>query len=369
MSRLFNLMMLAVVGGGGWMFLKGLHLEDVKQIFATSGQQQPYNQTPYGNGQYNSSTGGTVTAGGGGGYSTAAWNPGANATIRVAAFNIQVFGEAKADTPHVFDTLALVASQFDVLAIQEIRTKYGDVMLQKFVRRIYELSGGKKQFDYRIGPRLGNTTSKEQYAFLFDVQKVQIHPTHVYTITDTDNLLHREPMVAMFATRGVPIDQAFTFILVNVHTDPDVADDEMDSLAQVYNVVRRNSGGEDDVIMLGDFNTRVPAAPPTAFGRSSRSLKPSDLYALGDIPGIYPVVRNEPTNVIRTQLHDNILIHRPSTTEFTGQGGVYDIGQQHGLTLEQVKQVSDHLPVWAEFSITESGLPGRVASGAGGAVR
>ena len=42
---------------------------------------------------------------------------------------------------------------------------------------------------------------------------------------------------------------------------------------------------------------------------------------------------------------------RASTTEFTGQGGVYDIGQQHGLTLEQVKQVSDHLPVWMDLDI------------------
>lgn len=362
MSRLINLVMLAALGGGGWMFLKGLHLEDVKQIFATggNGQQQPYNT-----GEFSYPPAQSTQPSGG--YSPAAWNPGAGATIRLASFNIQIFGDAKSDTPHVFDTLAVIASRFDVLAIQEIRTKFGDVMLQRFVRRIYELTG--RQFDFRIGPRLGNTTSKEQYAFLFDVQKIQIHPTHVYTITDTDNLLHREPMVAMFKTRGVPSDQAFTFILINTHTDPDVADDEMDSLAQVYSVVRRNSGGEDDVILLGDFNTRVPAAPANSFGRSSRSLKKSDLHALGSIPGIYPVVRNQPTNVVRTLLHDNILIHRPSTTEFTGQGGVYDIAQQHGLTLEQVKQVSDHLPVWAEFSVTESGLPGRVASGAPGVRR
>jgi hypothetical protein len=31
------------------------------------------------------------------------------------------------------------------------------------------------------------------------------------------------------------------------------------------------------------------------------------------------------------------------------------------LTLEQALQVSDHLPVWAEFSAYESAAPGRVA--------
>ena len=87
----------------------------------------------------------------------------------------------------------------------------------------------------------------------------------------------------MFATRGVPIDQAFTFILVNIHTDPDVATEEMDVLAQVYQVVRRSGMGEDDIILLGDLNTNVRLSP-------TRALTPSDLAGLGQIEGIYPVV-------------------------------------------------------------------------------
>ena len=40
----------------------------------------------------------------------------------------------------------------------------------------------------------------------------------------------------------------------------------------------------------------------------------------------------------------------------------------HNLTQQQALQVSDHLPVWAEFSAYESAAPGRVAS-RDGAVR
>jgi hypothetical protein len=36
--------------------------------------------------------------------------------------------------------------------------------------------------------------------------------------------------------------------------------------------------------------------------------------------------------------------------------------REHNLTMEQALEVSDHLPVWAEFSSTEGGLPGRIAT-------
>ncbi len=331
------------------MFLKGLHLEDIKQIVVTG-------KVPTGSGDTAPSLGG--------GFAqpqrpTQAWNPPPGSTIKIASFNIQVFGDSKASKPYVVDELCKIVSRFDVVAIQEIRTQ-DEYFIPKFVQRLNQLSG--RQYDSRVGPRLGNTTSKEQYAYIFDTARVQVHPNYVYTIRDPENLLHREPMVAMFATRGVPIDQAFTFILVNIHTDPDVAKEEMDVLAQVYQVVRRSGMGEDDIILLGDFNTAVPISP-------SRSLSPSDFAGLGQVEGIYPVVRNQPTNVVKTKLHDNILFHRPSTTEFTGRGGVYDIESLHGLSRDQVKLVSDHLPVWAEFTVTESGLPGRLATGTAPPVR
>lgn len=347
--------MLAILGGGGFMFFKGLHLEDIKQILVS--------------GQMPTRANGAPLLGGGGfaaPQQAAAWAPPSGATIKIASFNIQVFGDSKASKPYVVDELCKIISRFDVVAIQEIRTQ-DDLFINKFVQRLNQLSG--RVYDSRVGPRLGNTTSTEQYAFIFDTARLQVHPSYVYTVRDPENLLHREPMVAMFATRGVPIDQAFTFILVNIHTDPDVAKEEMDVLAQVYSVVRRSGMGEDDIILLGDLNTAVPNAPSGSSGRSSRPLTPADLAGLGQVEGIYPVVQNQPTNVVKSKLHDNILFHRSSTTEFTGRSGVYDIESLHGLTLEQVKQVSDHLPVWAEFSVTESGSPGRLATGAGGPVR
>ncbi|MDA3788831.1 MAG: hypothetical protein PF503_10105 [Desulfobacula sp.] len=46
-------------------------------------------------------------------------------TIKIASFNIQVFGRSKASKPEVMEVLSSIISQFDIVAIQGIRDKSG----------------------------------------------------------------------------------------------------------------------------------------------------------------------------------------------------------------------------------------------------
>lgn len=46
-----------------------------------------------------------------------------NETLRIGAFNIQVFGISKASKPAVMDVLADIIRTYDIIAIQEIRDK------------------------------------------------------------------------------------------------------------------------------------------------------------------------------------------------------------------------------------------------------
>jgi hypothetical protein len=56
------------------------------------------------------------------------------------------------------------------------------------------------------------------------------------------------------------------------------------------------------------------------------------------------------------------MFQQPATSEFTGRAGVFDIVREFNLTLDEALEVSDHLPVWAEFSVYEGGQLGRVAT-------
>ncbi len=262
--------------------------------------------------------------------------------IRIASFNIQVFGDAKASKPYVMATLAAIIQNFSVVAIQEIRTQ-DDYFIDNFLRTYVNTNG--RVYDKVVGPRLGRTVSKEQYAFIYDTATIEVNRRSVFTVNDPDDLLHREPLVAMFRVRGPPPEQAFTFVLVDMHTDPDETGPELNALAQVYQAVRRASGGEDDIILLGDLN-----------------VDDKHLGDLGRLDGVQPIVRGAYTNTRQNAQYDNIIIHRPSTTEFSGRWGVYDVQRLHNLTLDQALQVSDHYPIWAEFSAYESATPGRVAA-------
>ena len=75
------------------------------------------------------------------------------------------------------------------------------------------------------------------------------------------------------------------------------------------------------------------------------------------------------TNTRRTKSYDNILLDARNTTEYTGRSGVFDLMAEFGLTTEQALEVSDHMPVWAEFSVFESGSGAVIASRPGQGTR
>ena len=350
MQRLLSLVTLGVLGGLGWLFLQGGGLNKVGGD-PPGGQGQPGYQQQGGYqspGPWQAAPAqppSQATPVGGSSRSPEAnsasrANPGNRETIRIASFNIQIFGNKKASKAYVMKDLADIINQFDVVAIQEIRSK-NESLIPNFVQLVNQ-SG--RRFDYEIGPRLGVTTSKEQYAFLYDTQKIEIDRHSVYTVSDPDGLLHREPLVATFQTRVDP-DQAFTFTLVNMHTDPDIAGEEMDVLADVYKAVRRSSRGEDDIIILGDFN-----------------VDDRHLGRLGQLPEMMPLIAGVWTNTRQNRQYDNLIIHQPSTTEYSGRSGVFDFMRYKNRTQKQALQISDHFPVWAEFSIYERDYSGRIAS-------
>lgn len=333
MRRLLSLLLMTVVGGGGgWFFFQHYRLEGLEGVrVVPQDSTAPLPWLPQ------------VTGVGGGpsGAMRQAELPVQRSgdTIRIGSFNIQVFGNNKLGKPEVVDILARIVRRFDVVAIQEIRARDQDLIPQ-FVELINQAG---RNYDYVLGDRQGRTNSKEQYAFIFDRASVEVDRLQVYSIDDPDDLLHRPPLVAMFRVRGPPASEAFTFTLINVHTDPDEVAQELEVLDDVYRIVQNDGRNEDDVVMLGDFN---------ASDRELAGLGQARLAAL--IEGI-------PTNTRGTAQYDNILISEAATVEFTGRAGVLDFIREHNLSLEQALEVSDHLPVWAEFRLEEAGAAGHVA--------
>lgn len=277
-------------------------------------------------------------------HTTPAYVPLPNRTrdaVRVASFNIQVFGEQKLSDQAVVDVLLKTLRSFDIIAIQEVRSERQD-LLPRFVEMLNQTGG---HYDFAIGPRLGRSNSKEQYAYIFDAASIEIDRGSLYTVDDPDDLLHREPFVAGFRVRGLPPEQAWTFTLVNIHTDPDEVQRELSVLDDVFRAVRNDGRFEDDIILLGDLNADS-----------------AHLGELGQVPYLTKAIVGQPTNTRHTHGYDNILFDSRATTEFTGRVGIVDLMRDFNLSEADALRVSDHLPIWAEFSLREGGDPGRVAA-------
>lgn len=251
--------------------------------------------------------------------------------IRIASFNIQVFGTAKLKQPEIVEVLVGVVRRFDVIAIQELRTR-DDSVVPEFLALVNQT---RRRYESVVGPRLGRTTSKEQYLFLYDSARIELYPGSAYTLSDPQDSLHREPLIARFRTRN-----GFSFTLVNIHTDPDEVKLELDVMDDVLLAVQQDGTREDDVILLGDLNADY-----------------RHLGELGQLPGITWAIAGEPTNTRRTKSYDNLLFDSRTTNEFTGQVGVVNLMEEFGLSEEEALKVSDHLPIWAEFSSFEGGVP------------
>ena len=266
-----------------------------------------------------------------------------NQTILIASFNIQVFGESKMKDPWVMERIVHILRQFDIVAIQEVRATN-----QSLIPRLIEMVNAQgAKYDYVLGPRLGRTDSKEQYAYVYDSNSVVTHQDACYTIKDEQDLLHREPFVARFVSRVPQNVRPFSFSLVNMHTDPDEVKFELPVMDTVLTSIREYEyvyAQEDDVLLMGDLN-----ASPKQFGK------------LAQVRDIFWTVDTEPTNTIRKSVYDNIIFDRRLTTEFTGRCGVLDMCQMFNCRTEEALRISDHLPIWAEFSSFEQ-VPGANAA-------
>lgn len=257
-------------------------------------------------------------------------------TLRLASFNLQGFGESKASKLAVMEILARLLRSFDVIAIQDIQPHQGGV-LPKLIDRI-NLSD--RRYDYCIGPRIGTGLNAMHLAFVFDTDQVDFDRYQLYTVEDPSNQLEFEPLVGWFRAKKVKEEDAFTFTLVNLRISPPHADRELPLLPELIRSILRDGRDEDDILLAGDF------------GCSDTKLEP--LRRIGMAFALEGVT----TSITSQEMLDNIVFPAKATDEYLGRSGAVDFLRQFNLLPDQAMQVSNHMPVWAEFSAEEGGLPG-----------
>ncbi len=260
-------------------------------------------------------------------------------TIRIATFDVDGLDENKLANHTVSDTLVRVLPHFDVIALQGIRSKSRGLL----VHLVEQVNATGRSYDFATDAAALRDGLIQYNAVLFDRASVELDRSTVHFVGDPTGSFRYKPLVAAFRVRGPIAAEAFTFTLIDVQTDPKRVAAEVDLLAAVFRAVRDDGRNEDDIILLGDLE-----------------VDHRHLGQLGRVPNLTAAVTAAPTTTRGTRVADNILFDRRATVEFTGRSGVYDLMRECDLSLQAALTVSEHLPVWAEFSVYEGGQPGHV---------
>jgi endonuclease/exonuclease/phosphatase family metal-dependent hydrolase len=253
-------------------------------------------------------------------------------TTKIASFNIQVFGQTKSQKEDVMTVLKQIVREFDIVLIQEIRDA-SEQTIPTFVEQINQMEGAR--YSFIRSERLGRTTSKEAYAYVYNSEKVQFLQGSDYVYNDVDDVFEREPYIAGFNIGN------FDFVLVGIHTKPEDAYNEIGNLSSVVSSIQIAQPNERDIIIMGDLN-----ADGSYFDEddTSNPLKVSEFKW---------IITNDMDTMVKTDYtYDRIIVLDTTFNhEYTsGTAQVFYYDQAYGLNNQTfVSEVSDHYPVFAEY--------------------
>ena len=291
--------------------------------------------------------------------------------LLIATWNVRAFGDltekwesSEDDTPkrdlHSLLCIAEIVSRFDVVALQEAKDNL------KALRHLLKVLGpnwGLSLTDVTEGAP-GNG---ERMAFLFDTRRVVPSGLACEIVVPEEQLERIEPGALTRQFARTPYAVSFrsgtkTFILVTLHVL--YGEDEEERLPELKAIAEWLAGWARDInswdhnlIALGDFNIdRRGDVLHDAF-------VPTGLDIPEDLQAVPRTIFADPEHPHLDKFYDQIAWFTgrnglPALSLRYSRGGYFDFAKaaltKRGLTKTQLSwRISDHYPLWAEFSTRE----------------
>ncbi|KAK1151412.1 deoxyribonuclease I-like 1-like isoform X1 [Acipenser oxyrinchus oxyrinchus] len=264
-------------------------------------------------------------------------------SFKICAFNIQSFGETKARNKQVMTTLVKIISRCDVCLIEEVRDSKGEAV----PTLIKELNKFDKSHNYSWveSKRLGKTSYKEQYVFVFRDDVLRVRDRFQYPDSQEGDLeaFSREPFAVRFHSPHTAVKD---FVLVAQHTCPKKAVREIDELYQVFQGVR-GRWRTQNIMFLGDFNAACGYV----------TAKDWDAIRLRKNPDFSWLIGDEEDTTVSEKTHcayDRIVVHGKEFLEgiVPNSARPFNFKKRFRLTEEEALEVSDHFPIEVDLKLS-----------------
>ncbi|XP_074501164.1 deoxyribonuclease I-like 1-like isoform X2 [Sebastes fasciatus] len=260
-------------------------------------------------------------------------------SLKICAFNVQSFGESKANNKRVMGILLKILSRCDLCLIQEVRDSKGGA-IRALVK---DLNGFDKSnsYSYVESERLGKKTYKEQYVYIYRNNVLTVKEHYQYPKVEAEgtnetDVFSREPFIVRFHS---PTTSVKDFVLIGQHTCPRNAMKEINELYTVFKGIYKK-WNTDNVMILGDLNA----------GCSYVTIKGWKAVRLRSDPRFRWLIGDEQDTTVREKTrcaYDRIIVHGREiiSSIVPGSAQPFNFKESFHLTEEEALEVSDHFPV------------------------
>lgn len=267
--------------------------------------------------------------------------------VRMATFNIQVFGPTKAGKPEVMAALASIVRRYDLVAVQENK----DISGQAPQRLLAACNEPDPVWGLALSERSGlqpdDRHSREQYGYYYRTDRLALLGEGTLYDDSAHDFFQREPFVQRFET----LPGRRSFVMINVHTRPRSAVSEIAAMEHVFAWAKARFTDESIFIAVGDFNA----------GCGYASEEELDALPIHGEAYDWVVPHSADTNLAeRACPYDRIVVAAPRGTDLVQDWGVDRAFED--------RAISDHWPVWANlrFDSAQAASVGAEQVGGGG---
>lgn len=250
--------------------------------------------------------------------------------LTLVSWNIQHLGRSKTDE-EIWE-MAQILRHYDMVAIQEVVAK-DPAGAQAVARLADALNRMGSKWDYQVSnpTKSPSVYISERYAFLWKTSRVAIQ-NRAFLDSEREEYFYREPYIAAFKPKGVNK----TFYVANYHSRVYSSKPQEEI---IYLLDYSERWDTPYLLIAGDFNTSETDAVWKPFykkGYKSALKGVSTTLKMKCKDGTY---LNHPIdNIYYTP---RVKMHQANSIDFVGSCD----------NLEHARGISDHLPVFMEFSL------------------
>ena len=246
---------------------------------------------------------------------------------KLLSWNIENLGKSKSDT--TINYIANTIQDYDIIAIQEVVAGYGGA--QAVARLAQELNRKGTSWDYTISdPTSSSTYKTERYSYIWKTSKVK-KIGRAWLEKKYHLEIDREPYLCTFQHEGKQ------FTLVNFHA---ITKDRQPETEIKYFKFLPDEYTDLNLIFVGDFN--CPQSHTVFIPLKKMGYK--------------PVLVGQKTSLKKECLADECLASEFDNIFFKSSkinhlnSGIIPF-YKNFTTLKEARMISDHIPIWFEFSI------------------